>query len=81
MIKAVLDQIIGGSYAVLLMGEEKAQFLVPVKKLPPDVTEGDWFNIELSDEGVLLSVELLDEEELMSFLFSKDNEPQLTHRA
>ncbi|WP_182102499.1 DUF3006 family protein [Niallia taxi] len=72
---AVLDQIIGENYAVLLIGEEEADFLVPIKKLPPDVKEGDLFFIALSNEGVLLSVILIEEHEVLPMLCSEDGLP------
>lgn len=54
---AVIDRIVDGSTAVLLVGEEEAQFLCPVSALPAGSKEGSWLLVIIK-EGELVEASL-----------------------
>lgn len=43
--KAVVDRIVDGHTAVLLVGEDEREVLVPVEALPEGVGEGAWLRV------------------------------------
>ncbi|HHU62296.1 MAG: DUF3006 domain-containing protein [Bacillota bacterium] len=65
MKKAVIDRIVDGKIAVLLVGEEQRQLNVPIKDLPSGIREGLWLKILLQDEKVLKVETDLDKTEEM----------------
>lgn len=56
----MIDRIVDGAMAVLLLGEEQTQVLVPVETLPVGSAEGLWLLIRIED-GVVIEAELDDE--------------------
>lgn len=50
---AVIDRIVDGITAVLLLEEEQAQLEVPVDRLPPGSAEGLWLLV-LVEDGELI---------------------------
>lgn len=54
---AVIDRIVDNTTAVLLLGEEQAQFLCPVDRLPQGSAEGMWLAVEIKD-GRLIRAEV-----------------------
>lgn len=60
MQSAVIDRVVDGITAVLLVGEEQKQFLCPLHDLPRGSREGLWLLVRLS-RGRLIQAEL-DEE-------------------
>ncbi|GBD11871.1 hypothetical protein HRbin23_01551 [bacterium HR23] len=54
--KAVIDRI-EGSLAVLLVGEEEREMVVPLAHLPQGVEAGDWLRVEM-EEGRLVGATL-----------------------
>jgi len=50
--KAVIDRF-EGDKAVLLVGEEEDRLIVPRASLPPEVKEGQWLQVDVSDDRVL----------------------------
>ncbi|WP_026690827.1 DUF3006 domain-containing protein [Alteribacter aurantiacus] len=58
--QAVLDRIEDGQWAVLLVGEEEREVILPVQKIPPKSKEGDWFIVTLVEDTI--SSVVLDEE-------------------
>ncbi|NMB00818.1 MAG: DUF3006 domain-containing protein [Firmicutes bacterium] len=54
---AVIDRIVDGMTAVLLLEEGQGQITVPVEKLPVGSGEGIWLLLTIQD-GVLIDVEL-----------------------
>ena len=45
MKKAVLDRIVDGKFAVLLVGDEETEEIVPISQLPAQIKEGTWLTI------------------------------------
>jgi hypothetical protein len=59
--KAVVDRIVDGKYAVLLVGDQEIEKMIPSSKLPEGVTEGTWIRVEFNGDD-LLSLEADNEE-------------------
>lgn len=59
--KAVIDQIVDGKKAVILVGEEETVHIMDVEQLPAGAKEGDWLKVEEAVEQI--KVLNLDEEE------------------
>lgn len=58
MEKAVVDRIVDKRHAVLLVGENEAEKIVSVDKLPPGAGEGIWLRVEFEgDELVAVEVD------------------------
>lgn len=55
--KAVIDRIVDGEHAVLLVGEEEREMVVPMTSMPAEAREGMWLQIEFNGEKII-SVEL-----------------------
>ncbi|WP_161524620.1 DUF3006 domain-containing protein [Alteribacter lacisalsi] len=49
---AVLDRIEDGQWAVLLVGTEEKEVILPVSKMPGGAGEGDWFTVTLVGDTV-----------------------------
>lgn len=47
MQSAVIDRIVDGKTAVLLVGEQQQKFYVPLRDLPPGCQEGFWLLVRL----------------------------------
>ncbi|MDG5787144.1 DUF3006 domain-containing protein [Evansella sp. AB-P1] len=56
-IKAVIDRIVDGEHAVLLVGEMEEELLLPVTQLPENANEGTWVKIDL-DGDVIHSIQV-----------------------
>lgn len=54
--KAAIDRI-EGNLAVLLVGDEEREMVVPLTDLPPGVQGGDWLIVEV-ERGRLISATL-----------------------
>jgi predicted O-methyltransferase YrrM len=59
--KAVVDRIVDGQHAVLLVGEDEIEHVVPVEQLPEEAAEGAW--LQVAFEGDRLVEVTLDVEE------------------
>lgn len=59
--KAVLDRIVDKVHAVLLVGEEERELVVPAALLPPGATPGTWIRVRFDGENLAEAV--VDEEE------------------
>ncbi len=51
--KAVLDRIVDGAHAVLLVGEEEREHVVPAALLPAEVTPGTWLKVRFEEENLV----------------------------
>lgn len=51
-LKAVIDRIEEGKWAVLLVGQEQTERIVPVEQLPEDAMEGSWLRLQLDEETI-----------------------------
>ena len=58
---AVIDRIVDGSKAVLLVGEEEDELVVAVDELPPQAKAGQWLRVRL--EGDRLVAAAIDQAE------------------
>jgi hypothetical protein len=58
--KAVIDRF-EDDLAVLLVGEEEEQLVVPRTSLPNGAKEGDWLQVEVEDDHLVSAVVDLDE--------------------
>lgn len=56
-LSAVIDRIVDGKTAVLLVGNEQKQLLAPIEDLPEGSKEGLWLLIEL-ENNKLITAEL-----------------------
>lgn len=45
MVKAVIDRIEDGEHAVLLIGDEEEERILPIGQLPFGAKEGTWLNV------------------------------------
>jgi hypothetical protein len=61
MIKGVIEQIIPHKQAVLLLGEDEEEVVIPCSMLPRGAKEGDWVKVERL-EGAITRVEMDPEE-------------------
>ena len=59
--QAVIDRIEDGQHAVLLVGEEEREQIVPVAALPPESKPGSWLRVRF--EGARLVSATVDLEE------------------
>ncbi len=57
MQSAVVDRIVDGSTAVLLIGQKQTQFLCSVEELPVGVKDGQWLMVKIAD-GRLLEAQI-----------------------
>ncbi|QQK75855.1 DUF3006 domain-containing protein [Salicibibacter cibarius] len=51
--KAVLDRIEDGKHAVLLIGDEEKEKIIPSSELPEGSKEGMWFQVDLEDSKIV----------------------------
>ena len=61
MEKAVLDRIVDGRTAVILVGEDEREFHLPAERLPSGAVEGSWLRVEISGSQIV-SIEVDPEE-------------------
>jgi formylmethanofuran dehydrogenase subunit D len=47
MEKAVIDRIVDGHKAVLLVGEQEMEYILAAQLLPAGSKEGDWLKVEI----------------------------------
>jgi hypothetical protein len=47
MEKAVIDRIVDGHKAVLLVGVQETEYILPIQRLPAGLKEGDWLRVEM----------------------------------
>jgi hypothetical protein len=59
--KAVVDRIVDNQHAVLLVGEDEAEHVVPVSLLPDGTQPGTWLHVQFED-GVLVDAVVDDDE-------------------
>lgn len=59
--KAVIDRIVDGKHAVLLVGKDEQQYIIPVEQLPQGAQEGSWLEV-LLEEGSTQEIRLLMED-------------------
>lgn len=59
--KAVIDRIEDGEHAVLLVGDEEAEYVLPATQLPEDARLGMWLRVQIED-GVIVEI-VVDQEE------------------
>lgn len=59
--KAVLDRVVDGAHAVLLVGEEEREHVVPLTLFPSGATPGTWLKVRIIDGNVVEAH--IDEEE------------------
>ncbi|ERN52811.1 DUF3006 domain-containing protein [Alkalihalophilus marmarensis] len=60
--KAVLDRIVDGEHAVLLVGDKEEEKIISVSQLPKEAREGAWLKITLTESNEV-SVVVLDVDE------------------
>ncbi len=51
--RAVIDRIVDGEHAVLLVGPEEEERIVPRSCLPPEAKEGVWLLVTFDDDRLL----------------------------
>lgn len=61
MEKAVIDRIVDGKTAVILIGEDERQHHYPASKLPEGAGEGTWLRVRV-ESGKIVSI-VVDQEE------------------
>ena len=57
MERAVVDRIVDGRTAVILVGEDERQHHYPADELPEGATEGTWLRVQV-ESGEVVSVEV-----------------------
>ena len=53
--KAVIDRIEDGEHAVLLVGDEETEYIMPATQLPEKARPGMWLRVQIED-GVIVEV-------------------------
>ena len=61
MEKAVIDRIVDGKTAIILVGEDERQNNYPADKLPEGAREGTWLRVRV-ENGEIVSMEVNQEE-------------------
>ena len=61
MEKAVIDRIVDGKTAVILVGEDERQHHYPADKLPESAREGSWLRVRV-ESGEIVSMDVDKEE-------------------
>jgi len=51
--QAVIDRIVDGKHAVLLVGEQEVERIVPVEMLPNGAREGTWLTVSFRDDQLV----------------------------
>jgi prophage tail gpP-like protein len=51
--KAVIDRIVDGRHAVLIVGEDERQVVVPATSLPAAAGEGTWLRVRFDGDTLL----------------------------
>lgn len=51
--KAVIDRIVDGQHAVLLVGEDETERVIPVAQLPEQAAEGLWLQVRFEDDRLV----------------------------
>lgn len=57
MEKAVIDRIVDGETAVILVGEDEREYRYPAEQLPEGAREGCWLRVQI-DGGEIAALEL-----------------------
>jgi len=52
MQKAVIDRIEDGKHAVLIVGDEEEQKIIPVNELPDGAREGTWLKVKFNGDAI-----------------------------
>ena len=50
--KAVIDRIVDGQYAVLLVGLEEREITLPANQVPKEAAPGTWLQVEVYDDVI-----------------------------
>ncbi len=50
---AVIDRIEEGRLAVLLVGSDERELIVPIEDLPPEAKAGHWLRVRLEDDRLV----------------------------
>ena len=61
MEKAVIDRIVDGRTAVILVGEDERQYHYPADRLPEGAKEGTWLRVQI-ESGAIVAMEVDQEE-------------------
>lgn len=56
--RAVVDRIVDGTHAVLLVGDEETEQVVPAERLPATAREGTWLHVTRDDTGRIVEMEV-----------------------
>lgn len=54
--KAVLDRVVDGAHAVLLVGDDETEAIVPVALLPDETKPGDWLQVTRDESGAIVAL-------------------------
>lgn len=60
--KAVLDRIVDDTHAVLLIGDDEIERIIPASQLPTGTSPGSWLSVEIEDDNRISSI-VVDSEE------------------
>lgn len=50
--KAVIDRIVDGQHAVLLVGDDEREIVIPIHLLPNGAREGDWVKVAFDGDDI-----------------------------
>ncbi|OIJ17408.1 hypothetical protein BKP37_02585 [Anaerobacillus alkalilacustris] len=59
--KGIIDRILDGKWAVILVGKDETEYNVPIEKLPLKAKEGSVVSVKL-EGNVVVSMNLLEDE-------------------
>ena len=70
--KAVIDRIEEGEHAVLLVGEDEREWVIPVGRLPSGAVAGTWLRVRIEGEELVdLSVDAEETEQVRQRIADK----------
>jgi hypothetical protein len=68
----VIDRIVDGEHAVLLVGDAEVEHIVPAHRLPAEAVPGTWLRVRFDDaELVEIAVDARETEEVRARISSK----------
>ena len=70
--KAVIDRIEDGEHAVLLVGEDEREWVIPAGRLPSGAIAGTWLRVQIEGEELVeLSVDAEETEQVRQRIADK----------
>ena len=70
--RTVIDRIVDGQHAVLLVGEDEREIILPANQLPEEAGPGTWLQVEVRDDVITqITIDLEETEKTQSRIRGK----------